>query len=68
MALRLAEVSKLWEKIGTLTAEVKAKDLELQTMPGLVAEATKLRSMVNELRKAVAKNEENVLVMSGLQK
>lgn len=41
VVFRSAKVSELWEKINKLTTEGEVEDLELQTMQGLVEEATK---------------------------
>lgn len=68
VGLHDTEVYEPWEKIDNLTDEVEAKDLELQTMQGLEEEATKLWSEVTELREALAKDEANVAMISGLQK
>lgn len=56
------------EKIDRLLDEVMGKDLELQTMPGLVEEVTKLRSKFAKFPVSVAEDELNVGIMSGLQK
>lgn len=68
MSFRAAEVSNRRARIETLTDEVEATNLELQTMPGVLEEATKLQSEPAKLRKAVVKDKANVAVMSGLQK
>lgn len=42
VALRVAEVCELREKIDTLVDEVEVKDLKLQSIPGFVKNDTKL--------------------------
>lgn len=63
---RAAEVFELLEKNNKLTDKVKAKELELQTLPAFAEEATKFRNNRNELWAAVGKDEANVAVMSGI--
>lgn len=66
VGLRAAEVSELRKKIDSLTDEEEVINLELLPMHDLVEEAAKLQSEVAELREAVAEDEANVSLMSGL--
>lgn len=55
------------ERVEKLTDEVKAKDLDLQTILNLVEKATKILNEVAELCETAAKNRSLVLfVMDGL--
>lgn len=54
----MAEVSDLRKTSDNLNEEVKVKDLEAQTIPGLALEASKLRSEVTILLDAVGKNKD----------
>lgn len=65
VGIRAAEVFELREKIVTLTDEVKAKDLELQAIPGLVEEGRTIRNEVSNFRDASAEDKANVAAMSG---
>lgn len=60
------EVSELKEKIAKLTDEMEANDLELQTMPDLVAETVMLWDEVGKLREVSMKGEANVAALNGL--
>lgn len=59
-APREAKVSELGEKIDTLTDEVEAKNLELQTTSMLVEDSMRLQNEAAELSEAVVDNEANV--------
>lgn len=65
--LRAVEVSKLREKISNLTDEVEAKYLELQTMPGLVAETAMLWEGAGKFCDVAKNGEGNVAVLNSLQ-
>lgn len=68
VSLRAVDISGHPDEIDTLTDEVKAKDLELQTVLGLVEEATNLQSNVAKLREAVAEDKVKVAFMRGVRK
>lgn len=53
VSLRASEVFELREKIDTVTDEVEAMHVKLQTVSGLVLEATKLRKDAVELRETL---------------
>lgn len=67
-SFRATKLSKILEKIEKLCNEAMAKDLELQTMPGLVEEATILGSQATKFREAVPKNETSIAAMNDLKK
>lgn len=68
VCLRAVEMSKLGEKIRTLTGKVEAKSVVLQAMLSLVDETTTLRAEVVKLRDVDTECEANVAISSGLQK
>lgn len=65
--IRAAEVSELREKIEEPSDDVEAKDLRLQTVPGLVDETTTLRKEVSKLWEVAAESEKYLVVLSGSQ-
>lgn len=48
VSLRAVEISEHREKIDTLTNEVEANELRLQTMPGLVEDITTFQTYVSK--------------------
>lgn len=66
--LSVVEVSGLRKKINKLTDEVKAKDLELQIIPGLVAETAMPLEETAKLRGVAKKGEATVALLVDLQK
>lgn len=68
VSLRATAVSELWEKMEELFDEAEATVLELQTMSGIVEEASIPRNKVAELWKAGTEDGTVVVVMEGLWK
>lgn len=66
--LRAEEVSEPLEKIDKLTGGVDAKDLELQSMLGIVAETAILHEEASKLCEIAKNGEAIVAVLIGLQK
>lgn len=54
------------KKVAKITDEVKAKDLELQTTPGLVSQIAIFQERNAKLREISKKDEANVDVLGGL--
>lgn len=63
---RATEVPKIRDKIENLPDRVKDKNLELQTIPGLMKETTKLLDHVVKLRETLSGPRTGVNIMDSL--
>lgn len=68
VSLHAVEMSELREKMDKLTDEVEAKDLDLQTMSGLVEETATLQVEVGKLLEVAKKVKANIAIVIGLHK
>lgn len=68
MSRRVFEVSELGETVQNIFDEVEAKDMKLQTMPGLIEDSMKLQNQVSERREATFENRKYAAFMDGLRK
>lgn len=67
LSFRATKVSELQEKIDKVTNGEKAKDLELQTMPGIVVETAMFRKENAKRREPLMECKENVPGLGRLQ-
>lgn len=67
VSLRAVALSEHREKSDKLIDEVEAKDLQLQTMKGLVAETAMVQKEATKLRESDKKGDVNGAILGGLQ-